>query len=55
MTHSLREAKFKAEIPVPKSLQLVDVADEKEAVNEEDKGFTVRFIVGPKPYGNGTI
>ncbi|KAF8486749.1 RdRP-domain-containing protein [Russula emetica] len=41
MNHSLREVKFKARIPVPKSYQLVGVADEgqayiKEGVNEED-------------------
>jgi RNA-dependent RNA polymerase len=47
MNHSLREVKFKARIPVPKSYQLVGVADEgqayiKEGVNEEDV-----FTLGP--------
>jgi RNA-dependent RNA polymerase len=41
MNHSLCEVKFKARIPVPKSYQLIGVADEgqasiKEGVNEED-------------------
>jgi RNA-dependent RNA polymerase len=41
MNHSLREVKFKARIPVPKSYQLVGVADEgqayiNEGVNKED-------------------
>src|SRR6266852_4395963 len=47
MNHSLREVKFKARIPVPKSYQLVGVADEgqayiKEGVDEEDV-----FTLGP--------
>ncbi|KAH8995451.1 RdRP-domain-containing protein [Lactarius akahatsu] len=41
MNHSLREVKFKARIPVPKSFQLVGVADEgrayiNEGLKEED-------------------
>jgi RNA-dependent RNA polymerase len=41
MHHALREVKFKARIPVPKSYQLVGVADEgrayiNEGVNEDD-------------------
>ena len=41
MNHSLREVKFKARIPVPKSYQLVGVADEgrayiNEGLREED-------------------
>jgi RNA-dependent RNA polymerase len=35
MNHSLREVKFKARIPVPKSYQLVGVADEGQAYVEE--------------------
>jgi RNA-dependent RNA polymerase len=47
MNHSLREVKFKARIPVPKSYQLVGVADEgqayiKEGVDEKDV-----FTLGP--------
>ena len=46
MNHSLREVKFKARIPVPKSYQLVGVADEgrayiNEGLNEEDV-FTLK-------------
>ncbi|KAI9446025.1 RdRP-domain-containing protein [Lactarius indigo] len=46
MNHSLREVKFKARIPVPKSYQLVGVADEgqayiNEGVNEGDV-FTLK-------------
>ena len=44
--HSLREVKFKARIPVPKSYQLVGVADEGRAwINEdvnEDDVFTLK-------------
>ncbi|KAH9018115.1 RdRP-domain-containing protein [Lactarius pseudohatsudake] len=46
MNHSLREMKFKARIPVPRSYQLVGVADEGRAyINEgarPDKVFTLR-------------
>ena len=45
MNHSLREMKFKARIPVPRSYQLVGVADEGRAyINEgvqPDKVFTL--------------
>jgi RNA-dependent RNA polymerase len=69
MNHSLREVKFKARIPVPKSYQLVGVADEgqayiKEGVNEEEV-FTLgpgriygAFLCGSTavlPYGNGNM
>jgi len=46
MNHSLRDMKFKARIPVPRSYQLVGVADEGRAyINEgvqPDKVFTLR-------------
>jgi RNA-dependent RNA polymerase len=47
MNHSLREVKFNARIPVPRSYQLVGVADEglayiEEGANEEDV-----FTLGP--------
>ena len=46
MNHSLREVKFKARIPVPKSYQLVGVADEGRAyINEglrEEDVFTLQ-------------
>jgi RNA-dependent RNA polymerase len=46
MHHALREIKFKARIPVPKSYQLVGVADEGRAyINEglnEDEVFTLK-------------
>jgi len=69
MNHSLREVKFKARIPVPKSYQLVGVADEgqayiKEGVKEEDV-FTLgqgriygAFLcesIAVLPYRNGNI
>jgi RNA-dependent RNA polymerase len=69
MNHSLREVKFKARIPVPKSYQLVGVADEgqayiKEGVKEKDV-FTLgpgriygAFLRGSRavlPYANGNI
>jgi RNA-dependent RNA polymerase len=69
MNHSLREVKFKARIPVPKSYQLVGVADEgqayiNEGVNKEDV-FTLgpgriygAFLCGSTavlPYRNGDI
>ncbi len=46
MNHALREVKFKARIPVPKSYQLVGVADEgrtyiNEGLKEEDV-FTLK-------------
>lgn len=45
MNHSLREMKFKARIPVPRSYQLVGVADEGHAYIKEgarpDKVFTL--------------
>ena len=58
MHHSLREMKFKARIPVPKSYQLVGVADEGRAyINEglkEKDVFTLKegtiygaFLLGP--------
>ena len=69
MNHSLREVKFKARIPVPKSYQLVGVADEgqayiKEGVNEEDVftlgpgkiyGAFLRLSTAVLPYANGNI
>lgn len=46
MNHSLREVKYKARIPVPKSYQLVGVADEGRAyINEglkEEDVFTLK-------------
>jgi RNA-dependent RNA polymerase len=46
MHHALREVKFKARIPVPKSYQLVGVADEGRAyINEgvnEDEVFALK-------------
>ena len=46
MNHALREVKFKARIPVPKSYQLVGVADEGRAyINEglkEEDVFTLK-------------
>jgi len=52
MNHCLREVKYKARIPVPKSYQLVGVADEgrayiNEGLNEEDV-YTLKpgFIYG---------
>jgi RNA-dependent RNA polymerase len=55
MNHSLRELKFKARIPVPRSYQLVGVADEGRAyINEglrEEDVFTLQpeFIYGAFP------
>ena len=58
MNHSLREVKFKARIPVPKSYQLVGVADEgrayiDEGLKEEDV-FTLKpgLIFGPIHIGS---
>ena len=58
MNHSLREIKFKARIPVPKSFQLVGVADEgrayiAEGLKEEDV-FTLKpgLIYGPFHLGS---
>jgi len=46
MHHALREVKFKARIPIPKSYQLVGVADEGRAyINEgvdEDRVFSLK-------------
>jgi len=69
MNHSLREVKFKARIPVPRSYQLVGVADEgqayiKEGVNEEDVftlgpgriyGAFLRGSTAVLPYANGNL
>jgi RNA-dependent RNA polymerase len=53
MSHSLREVKFKARIPVPESYQLVGVADEGQAYINEGKEdvFTLKegFIYGTFP------
>jgi RNA-dependent RNA polymerase len=58
MNHSLREVKYKARIPVPKSYQLVGVADEgrayvDEGLREEDV-FTLQpgRIYGVSPFGS---
>jgi RNA-dependent RNA polymerase len=46
MSHSLRQVKFKARIPVPRSYQLVGVADEGQAYIQEganpDDVFTLK-------------
>jgi RNA-dependent RNA polymerase len=69
MNHSLREVKFKARISVPKSYQLVGVADEgqayiEEGVNAEDVftlspstnyGASLRGSTPVLPYANGNI
>jgi len=69
MNHCLREVKFKARIPVPKSYQLVGVADEgqayiKEGVNEGDVytlgpgriyGAFLRGSTAVLPYRNGNV
>lgn len=47
MNHSLREVKFKARIPVPKSYQLVGVADEGQAYIEEGVSEKDVFTLGP--------
>jgi RNA-dependent RNA polymerase len=48
MNHSLREVKFKARIPVPRSYQLVGVADEGRAyINEGEQPDNV-FTLGEK-------
>jgi RNA-dependent RNA polymerase len=52
MNHSLREVKFKARIPVPKSYQLVGVADEGQAYINEGVDKDDVFTLGPgKIYG----
>jgi RNA-dependent RNA polymerase len=58
MNHSLREVKFKARIRVPKSYQLVGVADEGRAYIDEglkeDDVFTLKpgLIFGPFHFGS---
>lgn len=52
MNHSLREVKYKARIPVPKSYQLVGVADEGQAYINEGADKDDVFTLGPgKIYG----
>jgi len=53
MNHCLREIKYKARIPVPKSYQLVGVADEGRAYIDE--GLKEEDVYTLKPwqiYGN---
>jgi len=47
MNHSLREVKFKARIPVPKSYQLVGVADEGQAYIKEGVNEGEVYTLGP--------
>lgn len=47
MNHSLREVKFKARIPVPKSFQLVGVADEGRAYIDEGLREEDVFTLSP--------
>lgn len=47
MNHSLREVKFKARIPVPKSYQLVGVADEGRAYIDEGLSEEEVFTLQP--------
>src|SRR6266702_3272013 len=48
VNHSLREMKFKARIPVPRSYQLVGVADEGRAYINEDARPDKVFTLGEK-------
>ena len=48
MNHSLREMKFKARIPVPRSYQLVGVADEGRAYIKEGAQPDRVFTLGEK-------